>query len=113
MRLLGGGAVATSGDYERFFEQDGIRYHHLLDARTGWPARGVASSTCIASNTLDAGIAATASFLLGPLSGVAFIENSPGIEGVLIMDDGSIEASPGMAMLSDLPGSLFAGHPGI
>ena len=42
--------LPDSGDYERCFFKDGVRYHHLIDARTGWPARGVAAATAIASS---------------------------------------------------------------
>ena len=104
VRLLGGGGVASSGDYERFFVKDGIRYHHILDARTGWPARGVASSTVIAPDAFQAGLAATASFLLGPRKGLEYLEERPGIEGVLITDQGELLATQGMEGISDLPG---------
>ena len=45
VRTLGDAGIATSGDYERGFVKDGVRYHHILDARTGWPARGLSSVT--------------------------------------------------------------------
>jgi hypothetical protein len=64
VRLSSGGGIASSGDYERCFVQDGRRYHHLLDARTGWPACGVAGTTVVAGNAFEAGMAATAAFLL-------------------------------------------------
>ena len=100
--------IATSGDYERGFVRDGRRYHHILDARTGWPARGVSSVTVIAASAFRAGQFATAAFLLGPDAGLALIENTPGVEGALITETGSILASAGMPGLSDLPGSLWS-----
>ena len=111
IRLSWDGAIATSGDYERFFEKDGVRYHHLLDARTGWPARGVASSTAVAPNAFEAGLAATAAFLLGPEEGLRFFDRMPGIEGAIITDEGAIRATGGMLRFTDLPGSFFSQYP--
>lgn len=113
VRLVGAGGVATSGDYERCFVRDGVRYHHLLDARTGRPARGVASVTVVAASASLAGRVATAAFLLGSRDGLALIERLPGIEGALITEEGAILASSGMWKVSDLPGSLYAAYPGI
>ncbi len=96
---LGGGAgIATSGDYERAFVKDGIRYHHLLDARTGLPARGLASATVVASGTFRAGCLATAAFLLGPKTGLDLIESTPGAEGVLITESGQVSTTSGLAV---------------
>ena len=113
VRLLGGGAVATSGDYERFFLAGGTRYHHLLDARTGWPARGVASVTVVAASAFAAGRAATASFLAGAQDGLRLLANTPGVEGALITEDGELLATPGMDRLSDLPGSIYSTCPAL
>lgn len=108
VRTLADAGIATSGDYERGFVKDGIRYHHILDARTGWPARGLSSVTAIAASAFRAGRFATAAFLLGAEAGLALIENAAGVEGALITDAGSILATTGMALLSDLPGSAWA-----
>jgi len=105
---LNDAGIATSGDYERGFVKDGRRYHHILDARTGWPSRGIASVTTIAASAFRAGQLATAAFLLGVEGGLALIEQTAGVEGALITEDGSILASSGMAHLSDLPGSLWS-----
>jgi thiamine biosynthesis lipoprotein len=58
--------VATSGNYEKFFYKDGVRYHHILDPKTGRPARGTASVTVIAKSAAHADAYATALFVLGP-----------------------------------------------
>ncbi len=113
VRVVGGAGVATSGSYERGFVRDGRRYHHILDATTGWPARGLASATIVGRSTFRAGRFATAAFLLGPAAGLALLEKAQGIEGALITEAGEVVATKGMANLSDLPGGLYAQHPYI
>ncbi len=109
VRTLADAGIATSGDYERGFVKDGVRYHHILDARTGWPARGLASVTVIAGFAFRAGCFATAAFLLGPEAGLALLEEVEGVEGALITESGDILATTGMKLLSDLPGSVWEG----
>jgi FAD:protein FMN transferase len=111
VRLMGDGGVASSGDYERFFVKAGVRYHHLLDARTGWPARGIASTTTLAPTAFEAGLAATASFLIGPESGLDYLERTAGLEGAIITEAGVLLATSGINACSDLPGSIYAEYP--
>jgi thiamine biosynthesis lipoprotein len=108
---LSDAGIATSGDYERGFVKDGVRYHHILDARTGWPARGLSSVTVVAGSAFRAGRFATTAFLLGAEAGLALLEKAPGVEGALITETGSLLTTIGMALLSDLPGSVWAGLP--
>ncbi len=79
------GAVATSGDYERYFEKNGIRYHHIIDTDTGYPANLSRSVTVLTSRAYLADALATAVFVLGPEKGKTLIENMPEAE-VLIID---------------------------
>ncbi|MBQ3226179.1 MAG: FAD:protein FMN transferase [Clostridia bacterium] len=59
-------AVVSSGDYERYFEEDGVRYHHIFDAKTGMPAKSkVKSATVVAKNAMDADALSTVFFILG------------------------------------------------
>jgi thiamine biosynthesis lipoprotein len=111
VRPMAGAGVATSGDYERGFVKDGTRYHHILDARTGWPARGVASATVVAGSADTAGRFASAAFLLGVEKGLALLESTKGLEGALIAEDGAIHATRGMKYMSDLPGSALPDSP--
>jgi thiamine biosynthesis lipoprotein len=66
---LAGGGIATSGDYERCMVVDGVRYGHILDPRTGWPVRGLASATVAADACLIAGTLTTCAMLRGESGG--------------------------------------------
>jgi len=102
--------IATSGDYERFFEKDGVRFHHLLDATTGLPARGVTSVTVIAPTALAAWRLATAAFLLGPVLGLALLEAQAGVEGALITEDDRLLATSGLGRIASLPSPADPGQ---
>ena len=69
------GAIATSGDYERFVEVDGVRHCHVLDPRTGHSARGISSVTVHAPTCLVAGSATTIAMLKGARDGVAWLRS--------------------------------------
>ena len=88
-------AVVTSGDYERFFEQDGQRYHHIFDPQSGFPARGCQSVTVIADSVALGDALATALFVLGPQEGLRLLDQYPGTEALIVAEDGSLHASAG------------------
>ena len=88
-------AVVTSGDYERFFEKDGQRYHHIFDPQSGFPARGCQSVTIIADSVALGDALATALFVLGPQEGLRLLDQYPGAEALIVAADGSLHASPG------------------
>lgn len=67
------GSVATSGDYEQFFEEDGVRYSHIMDPRTGEPAHGVLQTSVVAPTGLQSDGLSTALFVLGPEGGRALL----------------------------------------
>jgi len=81
-------AVVTSGDYERFFEFRGKRYHHILDTRTGYPAVGVRSVTVMAADPAVADAYATAFFVLGPERASRIVTEIPGVAFILIDEKG-------------------------
>jgi thiamine biosynthesis lipoprotein len=83
------GAIATSGDYERYIEVDGIRHCHILDPRTGRSARGLQSVTVHASSCLVAGSAATIAMLKGAPEGLEWLE-SLGSSYLCVLEDGSV-----------------------
>lgn len=89
-------AIATSGDYERYFEHEGRRYHHLIDPRTGRPAQGCLSVTVVAPTAAEADALATAVFVLGPESGLAFAEGLPEVEAFIYTAGGDLLMTRGM-----------------
>ncbi len=90
------GSVATSGDYQRFFEVDGERYHHIIDPESGWPALGVTNATVLASDTLTADALSTVVFVLGTERGLELLETLADVEGVLIDNKGEIHYTSGL-----------------
>ena len=90
-------AVATSGDYERFFLRQHTRYHHLLDPRSGLPARDCRSVTVLARSAELADVMATAVFIMGPERGLEFLEAHADIEGMIVDADGEILTSSGFS----------------
>lgn len=99
---LASGAIATSGDYEWFFEEGGFRYHHILDPNTGRPARRCVSATVIAANAVDADALATGFFVMGPDGGLALAEKLPGVEAMLIGPDLTVRKTSGFPPLTVL-----------
>lgn len=99
--------VVTSGVYERFFIEDGIRYHHILDTKTGIPAQtGLLACTIICESSMTADALSTSMFLLGKENGIKFLrelaaENKmaevpglgTGVSGIFITEDGNVTAS--------------------
>ena len=87
--------IVTSGDYERFFVRNNVRYHHILDPRTGFPAREMQSVTIMAKNGVTADALATAVFVLGPEKGLRLVEKSPHVEALIVDVSGRIIMSSG------------------
>ena len=91
-----GGSVVTSGIYERGFDFEGVRYHHLLDPATGWPAwNDLASVTVLTDSSMYADALATAAFVLGEEKGLRLIEALKDTEAILIRKDRTVICSSG------------------
>ncbi len=93
-------AVATSGDYENFFEVDGKRYCHIMDPGTGRPVQGIMSVTILADTAAEADALATAIFPLGADKGMKLIESLEGVDGIMVTgseaDDMKVMMSSGL-----------------
>jgi thiamine biosynthesis lipoprotein len=87
---------STSGDYERFFMKDGRRYHHILDLRVGEPARLSRSVTLVTDRAVIADALAKGVFILGPDEGMALIERTPGVQGVIVSAKNEVSISSGL-----------------
>lgn len=89
-------SIFTSGDYERYFEWQGERYHHILDPRTGYPTRGLTSVTVIDEAAADADAAATALLIAGPEDWPR-VARDLGIDQVMVVEsDGRVRMTPSM-----------------
>jgi FAD:protein FMN transferase len=89
-------AVSTSGDYERYFELDGVRYHHIISPASGRPATGVLSVTVVGrdSTTMDA--LSTSVFVMGVERGLSLVESLADVEAVIIDAVGHMHYSSGL-----------------
>ena len=94
-------AVATSGDYERYFIKDGIRYHHILDPKTGYPARGCISATVLAPDTMTADAWATAVFVMGESYFEKQNDKFPEIDVIMVLPDGRVRSTKSFPGLPD------------
>ncbi|MGE5892695.1 MAG: FAD:protein FMN transferase [bacterium] len=88
-------AISTSGDYQRYFEIDGVRYHHILDPKTGMPARGCQSVTVLADRGVTADSLATGVFVLGPRRGLELLKKLR-YDGVIVDDNGQVFVTEGL-----------------
>lgn len=89
-------AISTAGDYERFFEKDGIRYHHILDPVTLQPARGCQSVSVIAKDGVWADGLDTGIFVMGPERGMKLVEHLEDVEAIIVDAAGQIHVSSGL-----------------
>ena len=89
-------AVSTSGDYERYFEEGGVRYHHILDPKTGDSARELQSVTIIGPDALTTDALSTGLFVLGLNDGLRLANRLPDIEAIIVDQTGTLHYSDGL-----------------
>jgi len=89
-------AISTAGDYERFFERGGVRYHHILDPRTLHPARSCQAVTVVAREGIWADGLDTGIFVMGVESGMQLVEALPDVEAIIVDHEGHVHVSSGL-----------------
>jgi thiamine biosynthesis lipoprotein len=100
--------VVTSGVYERYFESDGKRYHHIFSTRDGYPVdNGLLSVTIVAKRSIDADALSTAVFALGYEQGMSLLETIPNTEAIFIFDDLSVQISEGLRETFNLVNDMY------
>jgi thiamine biosynthesis lipoprotein len=87
--------IVTSGVNERFFEKDGVRYHHILSTSTGYPVNnGLFSVTVITTVSMDADALSTTLFTLGYEEGIKLLVSFPETEAVFVFEDNTVRITP-------------------
>ncbi len=90
-------SIVTSGNYERFFEKNGKRYHHIFDTKTGYPAeKGLISISIISDKSIDGDALSTSVYTLGLDEGKKLIENLKGVEAVFVTNDKKVYITSGL-----------------
>jgi thiamine biosynthesis lipoprotein len=90
-------AFSTSGDYERYFDEDGKRYHHIIDPKTGDSARKCRSVTIISDTATRTDALTKSVFVMGPEEGIKFIDTLPDVDAVAVAPDGKMFYSQRLA----------------
>nr|WP_208459969.1 FAD:protein FMN transferase [Clostridium botulinum] len=90
-------SVVTSGNYERFFERNGKRYHHIFDTKTGYPAeKGLISVSIISDKSIDGDALSTSVYTLGLDEGKKLIESLKGVEAIFVTNDKKVYITSGL-----------------
>lgn len=88
--------IVSSGDYQRYFYADGIRYHHIFDPKTGYPAKDMRGTTVIGTSSTDCDGLSTALFVMGLGRGKELLTHFPGTGAIFVQADGSVEVTSGL-----------------
>lgn len=83
-------AVVGSGDYQRFFTDNGVRYHHIIDPKTGYPVTGIRGTAVFLPSSTDADGLSTSLFILGPEAGALLLSKFEGAGAIYVMEDGNM-----------------------
>jgi thiamine biosynthesis lipoprotein len=94
---LSDASFSTSGDYERYFDEDGKRFHHIIDPKTGDSARKCRSVTVISDSATRTDALTKSVFIMGPEEGIKFIDTLSGVDAVAVAPDGKVFYSKGLA----------------
>jgi thiamine biosynthesis lipoprotein len=100
--------IVTSGNYERYFEENGKLYHHILDPKTGYPAdNNLLSVSIISENSFDADALSTAIYVMGLGKGMKFIENMENVYVMFITEELDVYLSSGLKEIVTINDSDF------
>ena len=87
-------SVVSSGDYERYFEKDGVIYHHILDPQSGWPVQNdLDQVTILSDSSADGDALSTTCYVLGLEKGMKLIQEMDDVEAIFVTKDGEIHRS--------------------
>lgn len=89
-------SISTSGDYERYFERDGVRHHHLIDPKTGESPRTLRSVTILAADGLTCEALSKSVFVMGLDKGMRWVESLPGVDAIVVDAAGALHVSSGL-----------------
>jgi thiamine biosynthesis lipoprotein len=100
---LSDAAMSTSGDYERYFDENGVRYHHIIDPKTGHSASKVRSATIIGPTATQTDGMSKTAFVLGPEKALEIINRMPEYDAVFVAPDGKVFYSNGLRAAAPRP----------
>ncbi|WP_243141136.1 FAD:protein FMN transferase [Alkaliphilus pronyensis] len=101
-------SIVSSGDYERYFIEDGVRYHHIIDPETGYPTvNQLVSVTIVSDSCIEGDILSTAVFVMGLEKGLDFVESLENVEAALITKDRDVYVTSGMKDIIEIRDNSF------
>ena len=103
-------AMSTSGDYERFFDENGVRYHHIIDPKTGHSASKVRSATILGPTAMQTDGLSKTAFVLGADEAIKIIERLPDFDAIFVRPDGKVLYTKGLQPPEDPPSGANAGE---
>lgn len=102
-------SVVTSGIYERYIEKDGIKYHHILSPKTGYPYENeISGITIVSDKSIDGDALSTSVFAMGVEEGMKFVNTIDGIDAIFITKDNKVYITDGLRDIFTLSNSDFS-----